>query len=601
MQESYTSESAKASGAQMSVEDIGKLNRKHKRQPEQFAQEIMAHIQTKADSPVSPWGTFETDRRPSGFQGIVQLVHDFGRETPVPFYNEAPEIPVSILPEPYATFARELAESTQTPAEMGIMLILSCIAASVQGKWEVYRDDSDHTEPLCFWGFVVMLSGENKTAVFKEVTSPLRDWEKRLAEQTKQQDAERNAKARIQKARARKLENPEEGKSDEDKAKEIAEAELKGQDKAPGRQIWTGDVTPEKMQDLLCDNEERMALIADEAGFIDTLTGLYNKGNANFDVFMQAYSNSPCKVDRQGRSVELNDPHLSIGTTFQPKVLSALKSATGSKSHLVEKGFLGRTAIVAPESKVGFRDVRSKKRMQASTRAAYQQALTALLSLTYNYKNSPEVANKSKYRIKPNRTAEERWQDAWQFLEDNQGRPDRMFEPIGTWTRKAHGLMLRVAGLLHVAKYGIEAKDRDIDLETMNSAIRFCMLLIPHIRKAFALAGIGEGEKCWEDAEYILSYLVSHNLSEFSETDIHKLNRFKNSEKARLARAFSVLRSHFILSDQKTETRSSGKPRIYRRVHPAIVPPISKGNSGLAGLSSETPTELDRLPEPPLD
>ena len=82
--------------------------------------------------------------------------------------------------------------------------------------------------------------------------------------------------------------------------------------------LWTSDSTPERLQSLLADHDERMALISDEGGIFEIMAGLYSDGKANIDVFLQAHAGRSVRVDRGSRTVYLNKPSLSFGLAIQP-------------------------------------------------------------------------------------------------------------------------------------------------------------------------------------------------------------------------------------------------------------------------------------------
>src|SRR6185295_9379401 len=62
--------------------------------------------------------------------------------------------------------------------------------------------------------------------------------------------------------------------------------------------LWAQDVTPEKLGMLMADNGERLAILSDEGGFFDILTGRYSNGIPNLDTCLQGHSCSPVKVNR---------------------------------------------------------------------------------------------------------------------------------------------------------------------------------------------------------------------------------------------------------------------------------------------------------------
>ena len=77
--------------------------------------------------------------------------------------------------------------------------------------------------------------------------------------------------------------------------------------------LWTGDVTPERLQNLLAEHGERMSVLSDEGGIFEIMSGLYNNGQANIDVFLKGHAGSSVRVDRGGRRIIKKYPSLSFG------------------------------------------------------------------------------------------------------------------------------------------------------------------------------------------------------------------------------------------------------------------------------------------------
>jgi putative DNA primase/helicase len=88
--------------------------------------------------------------------------------------------------------------------------------------------------------------------------------------------------------------------------------------------LFTDDTTPEKLANLLLVNQERMAVISDEGGTFEVLSGLYSNGKSNVNTYLKAHSGTPVRVDRQLGSVILDKPALSFGLAVHPDVISGL-------------------------------------------------------------------------------------------------------------------------------------------------------------------------------------------------------------------------------------------------------------------------------------
>src|SRR5262249_25524543 len=104
-------------------------------------------------------------------------------------------------------------------------------------------------------------------------------------------------------------------------------------------QLWSQDVTPEKLAALLQEHHERMGIYSDEGDLFDLLAGRYTGGAPSFDIFQHAHSGSPVRVDRISRPpVILEKPLLSIGLSPQPAVLERLRDTPAFRG----RGLLAR-------------------------------------------------------------------------------------------------------------------------------------------------------------------------------------------------------------------------------------------------------------------
>lgn len=65
--------------------------------------------------------------------------------------------------------------------------------------------------------------------------------------------------------------------------------------------IFVDDVTSEALAEVLEHQDERIAILSDEGGIFSTMSGRYNSGTPNFDVYLKGHSGSPLRVNRKGR------------------------------------------------------------------------------------------------------------------------------------------------------------------------------------------------------------------------------------------------------------------------------------------------------------
>ena len=107
--------------------------------------------QSRADSPAEDWAD------------------------PVPLGGFEPQpFPVDVLPEFAQGYVEALATETQTPPDLAAMLVLAAFALCA-ARWLRLRVPGGWVEPLCLYVLVVLRSGSRKSAVFKEVTSGIRN------------------------------------------------------------------------------------------------------------------------------------------------------------------------------------------------------------------------------------------------------------------------------------------------------------------------------------------------------------------------------------------------------------------------------------------
>ncbi|MBS0552533.1 MAG: DUF3987 domain-containing protein, partial [Proteobacteria bacterium] len=397
----------------------------------------------------------------------------------LPGMVKAPEIPASILPGWMGAMAGAVADSTQTPPALAVMVGLSVLAAVVQRRFEVAPWGDDHTEPLALWTLTAMPPGARKSAVFSAMTAPLVRWEKLEEDRGR---AERGRVASARKVAEKRIERllADAAKAKDDHERERIRSEIQHEkDTMPPEllapRLFTENVTPEMLGTLLAEQGERLAILSDEAGIFQIMAGLYSGGTSNLDVFLKGHAGTPMRVDRAGRKAHVDKPALSFGLALQPGVLSEVAASRRFR----DSGLLARFVYAMPESNVGKRDVRRRVAIPAHVRDDYEAALFRLLE------DVPAVIGKP--RVLPmTEPALALWLDFSEEIEQQQGEGGR-FEAISDWTSKLPGAVARVAALLELAEVGRHAEE--VSEVATRQAVELGRLLIPHAQSAFGLLG----------------------------------------------------------------------------------------------------------------
>jgi len=489
-------------------------------------------------------------------------------EDPVSFdIVNTPDIPADLLPSWLGDHCKAVSDNTQTPEGLAVMIAISTVATCLQKKFEVSPYGDDYREPLQIWTVTISESGTRKTAVVDKKTGPLCEWEKEQGEKLKEKIRENetvravNLKAieRLQTAAARKSDPVERDSliADINKLKEETPEPLR-----PLR-LWTGDCTPERLQSLMAENNERMALISDEGGIFEIMAGLYSDGKANLDVFLQSHAGHPVRVDRGGRTVHMDRPALTFGLAVQPEVLTDL--GRGNKKRFRGIGALPRFLYCIPKSNIGKRDVTKRNPIPETVKLSYRNGIFQLLNIPLDEK--PRILNLECGALK-------KWMQFSQFVESNQGEGNE-FESIQDWTSKLPGVALRIAGLFHVVEFG--ESDLQIKQPTMEKSLDLCELLIKHAQAAFDMIGT---DQATDDAKHIYKWIARGRLHIFRRRECQRALHGRFRQKDRLVKALDILHGMSVISEvDSVKVENSTKPLLVYHVNPKL---FQGGAYGLA-------------------
>lgn len=479
---------------------------------------------------------------------------------PIPFdATAAPALDAAVLPEGYSRFADELAGALQVPVDLAIGYVLGGIATAVQGKFHV-EVFSGYVEPLVLWTAMCMETGERKTPVFQACIKPIVLHEKNQAEALRQKILEVQSRRTVAQKRIAKLEadaaKAETGAEREQLIVEIDALRQEMPDELRAPKMFVGDVTPERLQQLLVENGGVLSILSDEPGVLLVIAGVYSGGDAITDVFLQAFSGSPIRVSRQSREALIDQPALTMAIAAQPAMLRELPEQARRK--LRASGLFGRFLFIHPEARVGTRDMRSTRAVPADVSDWYRRAQLRLLEIPVEH---DATGNRIERTLSLSAGALAAWQDFAQRVEDGQ-RGGGPLEGLRDWCAKLPGNCARIAGLLHVAEHGLRSSE--VGELTMLRAVQLCATLIPHAAVAFGLLG---GDKTVDDAEVVWRWIVENGRERFQRSEVHHRYRSRFGTVERLVAALDVLVGRNLISRPFKE-RGGGRPQIWHAVNP---------------------------------
>ncbi len=472
-----------------------------------------------------------------------------------------PVWPRDVLPAEIQRFANGLAESTETPIEMTAMLALAAISAAVAGKYQV-RVKQGYFEPINIWACVTLPPANIKTAVQSAINKPLSLWEKEQAKifapLIKKAESLHATQSALIKEKSKTIKAVMDDAIEFSKLqKEIAnlEADLPIIPVLP--QVWTQDVTTERLGTLMSLNDERMAVMSDEGGIFETMGGRYSGGVPNIDLYLQGHAGGAVKVDRGSRpSISLFAPALTIGLAVQPDVLRGI---TDNKSFR-GRGLLARFLYVMPHSKIGFRTGNTRP-LSDNDKAEYARVITALLNLT---KADAADFTTEAHTLKLKPEAFDAWKAFWDKTEVAM-REGGTFAHVTDWAGKLSGSVIRMAGLLHCTRYAYEQPaNYEIDKQDVQAAIRMADVLAIHALTAFDLMG---ADPALDGARQVLRWIEREDKTEFTFRDCHYAHKSRYKRAEDLKPALEVLvERHFIR--QRHAQPKQGRPSTGFEVHP---------------------------------
>lgn len=438
-----------------------------------------------------------------------------------PSADSLPPFPIDCLPSRLRSYVEAVAIHTQTPMDMAAGAALGVLAACLQGKVKV-EGNIGHYEQTSLYIFLIAPPGSRKSAVIHAMTAAIEDYEQKYNEGNKtamrRNKQERESLQRDINRLTRQLEvkydtlTELELQHTQDKLAELPEIKP--------LQIFTDDCTSESMIRLLRDNHGRMSLISAEGGAFDNIVGRYTK-KPNLDVWLKGICGDTIRVDRINREPDyIRNPALSMIISAQPGVLSELM-----QSRLLDgRGFLARLFYINIPSAAMPKSFRSAP-IPATIREDYDHLIFHLLDLSENEPITLHLAPEAINQM------DELCHSVEAYLR-NEHRDMR------EWGSKYIGLVLRTAGLLHIAADGAG----DIQTETVENAIRIGSYAFHHALYAYSILGADETV---EKALHVVTKLRKLSVTSISRSDLYQKCRGRFFRDAKeMEPALNLLEQH---------------------------------------------------------
>lgn len=384
-----------------------------------------------------------------------------------PSADSLPPFPIGCLPSRLRSYVEAVAIHTQTPVDMAAWAALGVLAACLQGKVKVEGNIGHYEQKY---------NEENKAAM-------RRNRQKRESLQRDINRSTRQLEAKYDKLTELELQHTQ------DKLAELPEIKP--------LQIFTDDCTSESMVRLLRDNQGRMALISAEGGAFDNIIGRYTK-KPNLDVWLKGICGDTIRVDRINREPDyIRNPALSMIISAQPSVLSEIMQ----NGLLDGRGFLARLLYINIPNAAMPKSFQSAP-ILAAIQEDYDNLIFQLLNLSENEPITLHLAPEAINRM-------DKLCCSIEAYLRNEHRDMR------EWGSKYIGLVLRIAGLLHIAADG----DGDIQMETVENAIQIGSYAFYHALYAYSILGADETV---EKALHVVTKLRKLSVMRISRSDLYQ-------------------------------------------------------------------------------
>lgn len=453
---------------------------------------------------------------------------------------DLPDFPIEAFPDWLSDYIKGVAESTQTPIDASGIAAISILSTSLAKKFKVYLT-GEWTESLNTYSILALPSGNRKSSVFKAFQKPVTNFEKEKREELFPKITEQNAGIRAKRKRLEQLEKNYAKEANNEVLNEIISLSdvIENEKIITLPRFITEDVTTEKLADLMSHNNEKMSLLSAEgAGIFSIMAGRYSSdGKANIELYLKAYSEDYCSIDRIGRATNtLNEPNLTIGLFIQPSVIKKVPHA------FQERGLMPRFIYSFPKSPLGYRKV-SPETVKLKVKECFNLNIKKLLTI------EPETTIALK--LSSSAISEEqkiRSDIETMFLEG--GKLSDMKE----WGSKLSGQIIRIAGLIHISE-NIESVNLDmvneeklpiqIEKSTFLKATYFLDYFIEHAKLAYGQMGMDENI---QDSQYLLQVIKRQDKSIVPYRDIQNLTRKKFEKAARLQEVLDELEERNFIS-----------------------------------------------------
>jgi replicative DNA helicase len=471
-----------------------------------------------------------------------------------------PPFPVEQLPGSIGAYVEAVAEETQTPSDLPANVALGTISAAAGGKYEVVIPTQGWREPIHIQAVAVAEPGHRKSALFRRITAPIGEYERTVQPEERKAYAEWESRRRMLENRrtdAEKAVNkpPKDGKvpvSDGVRIDAVTALEAHTAARPRITRLIVDDATSEAVKGLLAEQGGAIAVMSAESAFLSNTAGARYGDSPNLDVLLNGHAGDAIRVNRRGRPEEIIDRAcLTLCLMVQPQVIRDLGNVTG----FIARGAAARLLPCFPVDLLGRRRI-DVTPVPTGLATAWERVVTRIVERVPAMQDGSYVP----WTLSLDAEALALFHEYRAWHEPHMGK-DGAFADIRDWAGKQCGVVLRIAGLLHIASQSDRRREPECDpvpADTLRRAIAITGYYEQHARIMYRVM---LGRSNHADARVMLAAL--RTLDEpMTRRDLHRKlhNRMVFASSADLSAPLDLLEDYGWIKRERKGSDKGGRP-----------------------------------------
>jgi len=376
----------------------------------------------------------------------------WGKPRPLRQTADTIPFPLEALPPVLRNMAKAISVTTFTDVGMAGTAMLSAVGYCFSGMYRL-AGKTAHTEPPVLYSLIIAQPSERKSPVMHFIKEPFDSFESKYNQDHREEIYKAQQDKKALEARVKAME-----KEDEPDTAAIAKLRVQAdniRNTSPIR-IAVDDITPESLAIELSENGS-LLMLSDEAGMLSNFNGKYSGGVPNLDLFLKAWNGEKyiCNSVVRGRS-EIPRPYLSVAIAGQPYIWDNMMNDVAFRS----SGLLARFILCFAESDVGHRRYDTAP-IPIEIKNQYHDFIHQLLKGKKDHNCEETILHLLK------KASEEYITYCNNYIEQDIKQSMCCCQD---WGGKFHGLILRIACILHCAdccSRGVEPSSESVNHDTI--------------------------------------------------------------------------------------------------------------------------------------